>query len=667
MKVKTRIITLLAVLAVLGSLMAIAAVPASAQDGNGFTLPSNPGCAVVGQSVSVSATWTPNTIITAELDGVDMITSPPVVNTGDEGTVTFAVKIPATTAGNHNFTVTDGVDTVSYYDMTENYFMVSPKVVISDPASKKGIVGSSITIVGTGFSAGVTADVYMDDYNPVALDVPISASGGFTVVGTVPQKMGPGSHEIWAQDGAGYYSEEGEGSCGVPDYFTVQPTLTISTPSGLAGTDVTLRGTGWCEEDNVEVWFAGEYYDTYPVTDSSINITMTIPTVWDDTPVTPGTKQIKVVCESDSTVYQVVNFVVVARPLTISPTNGPRGTMVTVTGTNMTPKEEIAADDLWINGSEWNTGDLYPVGGGHYPGDIPISSGGVIQPTILPIPDFALVGNNLVQAWDTGDPTLEADGVFVVKQPTISVSPVTGPRGSTIVITGAGWVPGAKVTVAFNDGAEELDDVTPTPDATGAFAASMTVPDVGGAGAYTITAEDGWNNQAQSKAFTVPGPAITITPTSGAPLTTVTVSGTGFMGYSVIDVTFQDFPEGHAITDALGAFIGFTFSAPGLGPGIKVVQAIDQADQTANAFFTLSAAPVTISTQVASCSSVIVRIWGYGNGTWYLYDPADTAGSDLTTLTSGMGYWINASAACTLVYGAYSYALSAGWTLIGWR
>jgi hypothetical protein len=50
-----------------------------------------------------------------------------------------------------------------------------------------------------------------------------------------------------------------------------------------------------------------------------------------------------------------------------------------------------------------------------------------------------------------------------------------------------------------------------------------------------------------------------------------------------------------------------------------------------------------------------------------MYDPTDAAGSDLASLTSGAGYWVNVNAAITLVYTGYSYPLSAGWNLIGWR
>jgi hypothetical protein len=118
-------------------------------------------------------------------------------------------------------------------------------------------------------------------------------------------------------------------------------------------------------------------------------------------------------------------------------------------------------------------------------------------------------------------------------------------------------------------------------------------------------------------------------------------------------------------TDVLGVFT-FSGQVPGLAPGATVVSATDDAS-TATTFFTLMAGAPTTKSIVTPIASQLVRVWGYSGGTWSMYDPADAAGSNLATLTSGSGYWINANAACTLVYGGYSYALSSGWNLIGWR
>jgi hypothetical protein len=88
---------------------------------------------------------------------------------------------------------------------------------------------------------------------------------------------------------------------------------------------------------------------------------------------------------------------------------------------------------------------------------------------------------------------------------------------------------------------------------------------------------------------------------------------------------------------------------------------------TITAFFTIKTAPPTAASATAGISSQLVRIWGYSGGTWSMYDPADAAGSNLVSLTSGSGYWLNVNAAVTLISGGYSYALSTGWNLIGWR
>jgi hypothetical protein len=324
------LVSLVLVLAIVCSMVAIVTVPVSAQDGYGFELSTY--CATVGASVTVMAGFPPSTILTAELDGVAMTTAPPVVQTDDEtGLVTFAVKIPATTAGIHIFTVSDGVNT------EEAEFQVSPKIVVKDPAAKKGAPGSSVTVVGTGFSAGVTADVYMgyvfDGLEvPVASDVPINSSGGFTVVGTVPN-VDSGTYDVWAEDGAGHESWM-DGECGVYDTFTVLPTLTITPPSGLAGTDARLYGTGWCAGGNVDILIAGYLYYTRTVDEESIlDEVIEIPTE-----LTPGIKEIKVTCQGDAAITQTVKFTVLGLgpTLTISPTIGPKGTTFILSGSHFT-------------------------------------------------------------------------------------------------------------------------------------------------------------------------------------------------------------------------------------------------------------------------------------------------------------------------------------------
>jgi hypothetical protein len=145
----------------------------------------------------------------------------------------------------------------------------------------------------------------------------------------------------------------------------------------------------------------------------------------------------------------------------------------------------------------------------------------------------------------------------------------------------------------------------------------------------------------------------------------VTVTGSGFAAYTAITVKIGTYAfQAQPLSDIYGAFT-YTFTVPGVAPGSQSISATD-ATSTASAFFVVKVAPATTQSQTASIASQLVRVWGYSGGTWYMYDPADAAGSNLATLTSGNGYWINVNADCTLVYGGFHKALSAGWNLIGW-
>jgi hypothetical protein len=198
----------------------------------------------------------------------------------------------------------------------------------------------------------------------------------------------------------------------------------------------------------------------------------------------------------------------------------------------------------------------------------------------------------------------------------------------------------------------------------------MTVPAAAVVGANTITAADTYTNSALNATFTVPAAAITVSPVEGPAGTTVTVTGGGFQAYTAITLkigtggSFYQY-QTQPLADALGAFSA-TITVPGLAPGSQSIVAGDGTNNV-TAFFVIKSAPPTVASALAGIASKLVRVWGYSDGTWSMYDPADAAGSNLTTLTAGKGYWINVSEAVTLIYGGYSYALSAGWNLIGWR
>jgi hypothetical protein len=632
-KITPNLIRLLVALAIVLSLVAIVAAPASAAANISLSVSAGK----VGTPVTITATdFTPDAYMTAQFDGVNVTTIPASVKADSSGNATFAITIPAHVIGTYNITVTDGA-------LTKNApFTVQPSVAVTSPTSKQGTVGSTITVRGTGFNQGVSAFVLIEEAGSGNLTIGSSIvdnTGTFTVTGAVPP-LTSGAHTVWGKDNAGNETYSIPANC---DMFTVTPTIAISPSSGLAGSTANLSGSGWAQ-GNVTVIFAGSSTTTVVAgANGQIAAAYTIPTS-----AALGINQIVATQQAKTA---STTFTVVARALSLTPTSGPKGTSVLVTGSNMStgPGHYIAAGNLTFGGNTWNTAN------------ISIDTSGVIIPVTLTVKPEFLLGANTVQAID--DQGLIATATFTVTKPTIAINPTTGPKGSTVVVTGSGWVPGKVVTISLDSVAAQ----SVTPDSTGAIAGTITIPIDAAPGPHTITASDGSvGNSADAVTFTVPGAAITVSPTSGAATTTVALSGTGFNAYFPITVSIGGYTlTSQALSDGLGAFT-YTFNIPGLQPGAQVILATD-GTHTATTFFTITAAPVSIQNQLAGISSVLVRVWGYFGGQWQLYDPADPAGSDLATLTPGRGYWINVSQSTTLVYGAYSYALSSGWNLVGWR
>ncbi len=76
------------------------------------------------------------------------------------------------------------------------------------------------------------------------------------------------------------------------------------------------------------------------------------------------------------------------------------------------------------------------------------------------------------------------------------------------------------------------------------------------------------------------------------------------------------------------------------------------------------------STMLSGISGACEVVWGYPNKAWQVYDPNDIAGSTLTTMQAGNGYWIKMTAGKTLsVSGSApssSISLLEGWNLVGY-
>jgi hypothetical protein len=154
----------------------------------------------------------------------------------------------------------------------------------------------------------------------------------------------------------------------------------------------------------------------------------------------------------------------------------------------------------------------------------------------------------------------------------VSVSPNVGALGSSTTVSGGGFAASTSVRILFG-GPGGTQVGSESTDASGNLPGfAVTVPNLTG-GAYQVFATD--NTNTASANFTIPF-NLSLSPSSGAPGTTVTVSGTGFLSGEAISVAWDQ--SGNQLTTASaggsGAFSA-TFIAPN-GVGNHQVMATGQ-------------------------------------------------------------------------------------------
>jgi hypothetical protein len=440
-------------------------------------------------------------------------------------------------------------------------FTVLPTPSITSLSPTSGPVGTSVTITGTNFGStqgtstvkfgGITATPTTWSASSIVAPVPSGAATGNVVV-TVSGAISNGLT------------------------FTVVPAPSITSllpTSGSIGTSVTITGTNF-----------GSVQGTSVVTFNGIVAT---PTSWISTkvvtPVPNGATTGNVVVTVSGVASNGVSFTVAAAPriTSLSPTSGTVGTSVTISGLNFGSPQGTST--VTFNGTSatptsWtSTSIAVPVPTGATTGNVVVTVSGVASngmgftvtgsPTITNIsPSSGAIGSAVTitgtnfgvsqgtstvkfngtaataVAWSgttvvaevpngatTGNVVVAVSGVAsngvsftVLAVPAITgLSPALGPVGSSVTVSGAnfGSAQGTS-TIKFNG-------TSATPTSWSATSIAVPVPSGATTGSVVVTVSGIASN---GVTFTVSSnPNITsLSPTSGAISTSVTINGTNF-------------------------------------------------------------------------------------------------------------------------------------------
>ena len=208
-------------------------------------------------------------------------------------------------------------------------FAVAPTITSFSPTT--GPVGCVVTITGTNFNNPNVTDVEFNNVNAASFTIDSATS----ITAVVNTGTTTGLVEVTNADGTDTTTGD------TPANFTVAnttcPTITGFTPTtGPVGTSVVITGTNLTGA--TAVTFNGVTATTFTV-NSATQITATVPT-------TATTGPIRVTTPN-GTGSSLTNFTIAAPTITsFTPTFGPVGTSVVITGTNFTGATAVTFNNV---------------------------------------------------------------------------------------------------------------------------------------------------------------------------------------------------------------------------------------------------------------------------------------------------------------------------------
>ena len=308
-------------------------------------------------------------------------------------------------------------------------------------------------------------------------------------------------------------------------------------------------------------------------------------------------------------------------PVNLSPSNGPIGQPVTVSG----------------QGFAANSPLLAVFDGSQIPFSATTDSNGTIPANaIFTVPPGETPGNKTVTIIDKNFNYVNT--TFLVTTPTITVSPTSGPVGTTITVTGSNFIDNSTININF---AGNPTVTIPSPIAanpTGSFSATFNFNFNDSAGINQVMASDGINSAFAN--FNVI-PSIKLNPTTGPIGSLVTVSGTGFAASQSVTVTFAGATVAtipvNVNTDGFGFFTANMTVPTGQTAGAKNVVVTDANSNSATTTFALIPSISLNPTSGNAGSTVTVSGSGFAPSSTltatYAGSPITISGTTITNAT----------------------------------
>ncbi len=436
--------------------------------------------------------------ITINLNHTAVITGLSALSNGNIPTST-TFTVPQASHGLQSVTGTDDITTTPSVTFTD-------AVPVTSTSPTTGPHSTVITLTGNGFANHSAMTIKFG--STAESSVNTNGTGSFVTTFNVPIAAAAGSVTITSKD-ASLNSASSS--------FTVaNPTLTLSPSTGSNGTTVTVTGSNYIPSGNLAIRFNGH---------TLFNVTATgagaIPSATTFT-VPSSAAASKTVTVFDGTNTGTATLNVVAPSLTISPTTGPPGTVVTLKGINYIQSQSVA---LRFNGITQGVNATTN------------STGGLGNAGVTLVVPASGAGSKQISVFDG---LAKGTASFTVVLPTLSTSVSTGHFGTNVTLSGTSFNASRIITFTFDGNPITTSPSTVTSLPSGAIPAHVTflVPSAAKGSTHSIQAMDG-TNTVSAPAFTVT-PFISLSPTTGPKGTPVTVTGDGFAGTGTATLAFNN-------------------------------------------------------------------------------------------------------------------------------
>jgi len=415
------------------------------------------------------------------------------------GSFMEAVTVPAGTApGNYIIKAEDAIrpTTINASASFEVVLLLNPSITL-DPQGET--VGSIVDISGVEFNNAKSITLTIDD-EEVEPEGAITTTSAGTFDGSfaIPE-LPSGTHTVKASDGIVEATQT----------FTVTPEAALSKPSGRAGEQVAVNGTGFRANTAVTVTFAGTQVTldaASPKTDASgsFSYSFTVPIVAEDT------HDVVISVGSAS----VTRTFATDMDMTIAPSSGQAGTDIALTASGFAPSS---------------------------PAVITFGNTNLTTTTTSAQGSLSVVFTVPAVAEGTYPVKVEVAGISASKDFTVSAdvsfSPSSGPVGTQITVAGTGFGASKPLTLTWDgDNMEGAGTTT----AEGAFNVVFSVPPVQ-AGNYTISISDGTVTKTHTFAVSASTPPIPqpLSPALKARLTGNPTFDWNPVTYDIMAVTYE--------------------------------------------------------------------------------------------------------------------------------